>query len=211
MFKRCSQLIKIADTMSPSSTIGLADLPPASEFYKLGLLLSVSTTVNREDLYPTFSPRPAEKFLWREAKKLDEYPTVMQATTNLLVLDHQVLAGMAIGETGIPTDRETSHEDKEGETYAVDTKNLKMVILPNPDKDSGVLGLGNCEVRPDGVDYWAKIKTNENGRGKFLCDKWVFLYIPDASHFQICQQTDNISRSRNDAHRISERLSKDGR
>ena len=151
--------------MSPST--GLANLPPASEFYKLGLLLSVSTAVNREDLYPTFTAHPEEKFLWREAKKLDNHSTITDEIINILVLDHQILAGMTAGRCALVV----------GNISSSPVINHESEVYPD------ALGLGHCEVRPDGVDYWAKIKTNENGRGKFLCDKWVF-YIPDASHFQ---------------------------
>src|SRR6266511_845275 len=85
--------------MSPST--GLANLPPDSEFYKLGLLLSVSTAVNREDLYPTFTAHPEEKFLWREAKKLDNNSTITDEIINILVLDHQILAGMTAGRCAL--------------------------------------------------------------------------------------------------------------
>ena len=103
-------------------------------------MLSVSTAVNQEDVYPTFTPHPEEKFLWGEAKK-DDHSTIIDEATNILVLDHQIL-GMAAGKCALVVANTSSNPviNHEGEVY--------------PD----ALGLGHCEVRPDGVDHWAKIK-----------------------------------------------------
>jgi len=121
------------------------DVPLASEFNKLGLLLTVCTALNREDGYPTFTGHPKEKFLWREAKKIDYYSTVLDDATNILVLDHQVLACMATGDSAFvlasSSDPGINHE---GEVY--------------PDAPD----LGQCAVMRDGVDHWAKIKAAGN-------------------------------------------------
>jgi len=60
----------------------------------------------------------------------------------LTFLDHQILAGMAAGKCALVVANTSSNPviNHEGEVY--------------PD----ALGLGHCEVRPDGVDHWAKIK-----------------------------------------------------
>ena len=140
----------------------IIDMSPASEFSKLGLLLTICTAINRDDGYPTFTAHPEEEFLWRKAKKLDSDATVLQSVVDILILDHQVLAAMAIGDSGIELP-ERSVEDKENEEYKVDMKKLKVVVLPNPsDEDSGGLDLGQCTIIRDGVDHWARIKATRN-------------------------------------------------
>lgn len=159
--RRNSSLVAVkVDTMTPSTTTGPANLPLASEFYKLSLLLSVSTAVNQDDVYPTFAARFEDKFLWREAKKLDNYSTVLDDATNILVFDHQILAGMAAGRCSVvlincASNPVINREDK---------------VYP------GALDLGHCEVMPDGVDYWPKIKTTKNAWVILHSDKWVFEY-----------------------------------
>ena len=142
----------LCPSTTTTTTTGLANLQPASEFYRLGLLLSVSTAINREDAYPTFSALYEEKFLWREAKKPDNFSTVIDKAIHILILDHQILAGMAAGVCALVVANISSKPviNQEGEVYP---------------------GLDRCEVRSGGVDHWAQIKTAENGWGTFLLDK----------------------------------------
>jgi hypothetical protein len=121
------------------------NVPLTSEFCKLGLLLTICTAINRDDGYPTFTAHPEEKFLWREAKEVDYYSTVLDDAINILVLDRQVLAGMAVGNSAFVL---ASSSDPR--------------IYHEGDEDSGGLDLGQCTIIRDGVDHWARIKATRN-------------------------------------------------
>jgi len=126
----------------------MEDLPHASEFFQLSLLLAACAAINRPDVYPAFTTLPDDEWAWHDATTLDPYPTVINAVRNILSRNHQVLAGLAISDNGV-----------------------KFVVLPNPSKDSGDLDLSHCAAVPDGVDHWATIKMTENGLGVFDSDQ----------------------------------------
>ena len=128
------------------STSSQTDLPLASEFCQLSLLLAAFTIINRPDVYPTFTAHPEEKWAWHDATKLDPFPSVMNALLNTLTLNHMVLASMALGADG----NFESHEDNEGERYRVDMAGLKVVVLPNPSKGSE-LDLNHIAVIPETI------------------------------------------------------------
>ena len=184
--------------MSPSTISCQAKLNDASEVYRLSLLLTVCAAVNEHDLHPRFTARldSEERWLWCEAKKLDSDSTVIDAATNILVLDRQILAGMAAGKCAL---------------FVLSDSSSDPVI--NHHEGADALHVGHCVVRPDGVDYWAKTKISGNECSVFHLEKWVFerTAVPHGFSLTICQQTNNIKRSRNNSHRISERLSEDGR
>lgn len=157
----------------------------ASEFSMLSLLLAVCTAVNRKDVYPTFassSEDELESWLWCSARKLDPYSTIMHAVIAILVLDKEILGGMAAGEntfvlTNSSCNPVVTHQDKEG-AYKADMHGLNFATTSNLRNGDSVSELGYCTAIPDGIDYWASIKSTGDGRYVFRSEKWVSNKIP---------------------------------
>ena len=196
------------------------DLPSvfASEFSMLALLLAVCTALNRKDVCPTFassSEELEESWLWREARKFDPYLTVIDAVIAILVLDQENLAGMAAGEsTYVLTsscDPVVTHEDKETDGYQVDMHSLNFATASDLKDGGSVPELGYCTAMPDGINYWAVIKTTGDRWHIFNSEEWVFNILPACSSFTVHPQISIIVRPRNNCFRVSKRLSKSGK
>ena len=156
---------------------------PLDEFRNLSQLLTLVTAVNSPLNHPTLH---MERELNRDHEfSLDsDEDTVMHAVTTILVREHEILACMfekPSAENGdaavlVAQDDRTSKWEEDdyeyGVVYRVDTQQLNVVTVGNPDQTVDEESAApNCCLQVDpGTNYWPTM--SQSGPG----EEWRFLF-----------------------------------